>query len=291
MKQAILITAYKNYHHLEEIINFFDNNFDLYIHIDKKSIISSDTLSGLRACDNVKLVSRKYKVNWGSFNHLRCILHLTEMALKNQNYSYLHLISGHDFPIKNTSYFLDFFNNTDEEFISYFEVPKLGWANNGGMDRLEYFNFYDVLDGKNPKQKGWIKRLFRIQKRLGFKRKISSKMPKLYGGSTWWSLSRNCASYVIEHSRSHKAVLNRFRHTLCSEEFYFQTIILNSSFANKVNVNCQRYIDWVARNGNNPAILDETDYEKLTNTSAVFARKFEYPKSVLLLTKLKEDLT
>ena len=28
MKQAILITAYKNYNHLEEIINFFDENFD-----------------------------------------------------------------------------------------------------------------------------------------------------------------------------------------------------------------------------------------------------------------------
>lgn len=38
MKQAILITAYKNYHHLEEIIAFFDDDFEIYIHIDRKSI-------------------------------------------------------------------------------------------------------------------------------------------------------------------------------------------------------------------------------------------------------------
>lgn len=291
MKQAILITAYKNYHHLKEIINFFDDNFDLYIHIDKKSKISSDVLNDLRDFDRVKLITRKFKVNWGGFNHLRSILYLTKKALKNPNYSYLHLISGHDFPIKDKAYFLEFFSTTDEEFINYFDVPRPGWANNGGMDRIEYYNFYDLLNGKNPKQNGWIKRLIRLQKRLGFKRKITSKIPKIYGGSTWWSLSRDCASYVVNYSKTNKDVLNRFKHTLCSEEFYFQTIILNSSFASKVNKHNLRYIDWVARNGNNPAILDETDFEKIANTNAVFARKFEYPKSVALLNKVKEELT
>ncbi len=37
MQQAILITAYKNIAHLREIIDFFDDDFLFYIHIDKKS--------------------------------------------------------------------------------------------------------------------------------------------------------------------------------------------------------------------------------------------------------------
>ncbi|MBF4492878.1 hypothetical protein IR010_10030 [Flavobacterium sp. MR2016-29] len=286
-KQAVLITAYKNYNHLEEIINSFDVNFELFIHIDKKSNISDIELANLRKYEIVKLVEQKYKVNWGGFNHLKSILYLTQEAFKNKEMAYFHLISGHDFPIKKSDYFLDFFKNTDVEYITYGNVPTIGAADNGNMDRIEYYNFYDLLNAKNSKENAKIRRLVRIQKRLGIKRKIASTMPKLYCGSTWWSLSRDCVSYVIDFTKNNKSVLNRFKHTLCSEEFYFQTVIMNSPFAKKAANNNLRHIDWIARNGNNPAVLDETDYDKLVQTDAFFARKFEYPMSIGLLEKIK----
>lgn len=290
MKQAILITAYKNYHHLEEIIHCFDTSFELYIHIDKKSKISDLELTNLRKHEIVKLVEQKYKVNWGGFNHLKAILYLTQQALQNPENKYFHLITGHDFPVKSSSYFVDFFDkNSNTEFLSYFDFPdpKSGWPGNNGLDRIEYFNFYDFWNAKNHNGNQKIKLLIRLQKRFGFKRKISSKMPKLYGGSTYWSLSRECLEYVLEFTKKNKFVLNRFKYTLCAEEFYFQTVIMNSIFADKVANDNLRHIDWVARNGNNPAILDETDYEKLIQTNAVFARKFEYPQSTGLINKIK----
>ena len=88
-------------------------------------------------------------------------------------------------------------------------------------------------------------------------------------------MSRNCVSYVVYFTKKNKFVLNRFKYTLCSEEFYFQTVIMNSEFANKVTNDNLRHIDWKSRNGNNPAILDESDFEKLKRTNAVFARKFD----------------
>ncbi|WP_051662739.1 beta-1,6-N-acetylglucosaminyltransferase [Flavobacterium sp. KJJ] len=287
VKHAILITAYKNYHHLTEIINFFDHNFELFIHIDKKSNISDVEATNLRKHEIVKLVEQKYKVNWGGFNHLKSILYLSKYALKNSEAAYFHLISGHDFPIKKVSYFLDFFKNKDTEYLTYGNVPYIGAADNGYLDRIEYYNFYDLLNAKDSKQNARIRSIIRFQKRLGFKRKVSEKMPKLYFGSTWWSLSRDCLNYVIDFTKKNEYVLNRFKHTLCSEEFYFQTIIMNSAFAKKVNNNNLRYIDWISRNGNNPAILDETDYDKLMQTDALFARKFEYPKSISLMKKIK----
>lgn len=287
MKQAILITAYKNYHHLEEIINFFDTNFEIYIHIDKKSVITNIELNNLKKYKIVKLVVKKYKVNWGGFNHLKSILYLIEEALKNDNNIYFHLISGHDFPTKKKTYFLDFFNNTNKEYLEYFDIPNIGAADNGNMDRIEFYNLYDLWNSKVPRESGMIRRCVEIQKKLGFKRNISSKMPKLYGGSTWWSLSRDCVSYVVYFTKKNKFVLNRFKYTLCSEEFYFQTVIMNSEFANKVTNDNLRHIDWKSRNGNNPAILDESDFEKLKRTNAVFARKFDYPLSNGLLNKIK----
>lgn len=291
MKQAILITAYKNYHHLEEIIHYFDTNFELFIHLDKKSKISEMELSNLRKYDNVKLVEQKYKVNWGGFNHLKSILYLIEQALKNSENGYFHLITGHDFPIKTIAYFEGFFKkNKGMEFMHHFAAPYSGWSGNDGMDRLEYYNFYDFWDFKIHKQFEKIELVIRLQKRLGFKRTISPKMPKLYAGSTYWSLSRECLMYVAEFTKKNKFVLKRFKYTLCAEEFFFQTIIMNSNFATKVVNDNLRYIDWVARNGNNPAILDENDFEKLRLTNALFARKFDYPQSVGLMDKIKSLL-
>lgn len=290
MKQAILITAYKNYHHLEEIIHCFDTSFELYIHIDKKSKISEEELNHLKKYDIVKLVEQKHKVNWGGFNHLKAILYLTQQALQNPENKYFHLITGHDFPLKSSDYFMEFFkNNRNVEFMNHFNFPDAasGWPGNNGLDRIEYYNFYDLWDFKNHKQYEKIALVLRLQKRLGFKRTISSKMPKLYGGSTYWSLSRECVSYVMAFTQKNKWVLNRFKYTLCAEEFYFQTLILNSDFADKVVNDNLRHIDWVARNGNNPAVLDESDFEKLKETNAVFARKFDYPQSMGLLNKIK----
>ena len=291
IKQAILITAYKNYHHLDELITFFDQNFEIYIHIDKKSKISEQELSKLRAINNVRLISQKYRVKWGGFNHLKSILYLVEQALKNSENQYFHLITGHDFPKKKIDDFLNYFNkNNKEEYLNYYYFPNDGWFDNGGLDRIEYFNFYDILNAKKPKQNGLIRRLIKFQKIIGFKRKISSKIPKFYVGSTYRSLSRSCINHVLDFTKQNKYVLNRFKYTFCAEEFYFQTIIMNSKFSKNVINNNLRYIDWQARNGNKPAILDDTDYEKLTKSESFFARKFEYPLSFNLLSKIKENL-
>lgn len=288
LKQAILITAYKNYNHLIDIINFFDDNFEFYIHIDKKSRLSNNDFKKIKNSKKVKLLVQKYKVNWGSFNHLKSILYLAEKALENSNNYYFHLISGHDYPIKSVNEFNEYFyKKRDKNFLDYFDVPKNGWANNGGLDRLEYFNFFDLLNFKIPKQKRIIKKIVDIQKRVSFKRKFPDDFPKLYGGSTWWSLNKNTLKYVIDYTKKKKHILNRFKYSLCSEEFYFQTIILNSEYKNNVINDDMRYIDWVAKNGNNPAILDISDYSKIKASNSFFARKFEFPQSSNLLLKLK----
>lgn len=291
MKQAILITAYKNFHHLEEIINFYQGKFSIYVHIDRKSKIALSELDHLKNLRGVKMIAMKYKVNWGSLNHLKAILFLAERALRDKDNFYFHLISGHDFPIRRRKEFEDFFiENNKNEYLEYFDVPRPGWANNGGMDRLSYYNFFDFLDWKKPRQRKLIKFIVEKQKKYGLKRTLPEKMPRLYGGSTWWSLSRGCLDYVVSYTNEHPTIFNRFRYTFCAEEFYFPTVILNSPFRSAVINDNLRHIDWIARNGNNPAILDATDYPLLMEKGNFFARKFEYPQSIILLNKIKEIL-
>jgi hypothetical protein len=112
------------------------------------------------------------------------------------------------------------------------------------------------------------------------------RLPKLFGGSTWWTLSRPCLKYVVDYTKSHPDLLGRLRHSFCSEEIYFQTVIMNSPFAAQVDGNNLRYIDWRFRNGSLPAVVDETDYDCVAKPDVIFARKFQHPISATLIEEL-----
>ncbi len=80
-----------------------------------------------------------------------------------------------------------------------------------------------------------------------------------------------------------------FKYTLCAEEFYFQTILVNSMFKNDIKNDTLRYIDWKFRNGSNPAFLDKTDFDKIKKSNVFFARKFDYKISEDLLKTISND--
>ncbi|MEL6918754.1 MAG: beta-1,6-N-acetylglucosaminyltransferase, partial [Bacteroidota bacterium] len=188
MKQGILITAYKDFHQLIKLATFFDERFSVYIHMDKKSDMPGDVETQLKSIPSVALVSRKYSVNWGGRNHLLSILHLVEESLKDPEIGYCHLITGQDFPTRSNNEFVNFFQKHSEiEYLEHFTMPAACW-NHGGMDRIQYYNLYDLLNAKRSMKA--IARVKRLQVKLGIKRSLSTKLPPLYGGSTYWSLSR-----------------------------------------------------------------------------------------------------
>lgn len=291
MKQAILITAYKNYSHLKRILNFFDDDFHIYIHLDKKSEISSFEIEELAGNKTVKIFCQKYKVNWGGLNHLRSILYLAKKALEDEENFYFHLISGQDYPIQTCEKFKTFFSkNSEKNFINYFNVPFEGWGKDGGLDRLQYYNFYDLFDAKKTTQSRWITMAIKAQKKIGYKRPLSKTLSNLYGGSTWWSLNREAVEHCITFTLKNKGFLNRFKYTFCSEEFYFQTILLNSDLKDTISKNTLRFINWKKNHWKKPSILIQDDFAELLKSEAFFTRKFEYPASLELLDSIEDRL-
>lgn len=290
MKQAILITAYRNFNHLMDIINFFDADFNIYIHIDKKHKPEKTVINTIKSAKNVDFISSKYSVNWGGLNHLKCYLLLSEEALKNPDNVYFHLISGQDFPVKTSNHFKNLIKGDHlKDHIEFFKLPTTIWKNqNGGFDRIEYYNLYDIVNAK--KYIKWLWFLVRIQKKIHLKRRVSDSVGELYGGFTWWSLTRDTLQYVIDYTKEKPYLINRMKHTFCPEEMYFQTVIMNSEHAENVINDNLRYIDWnqdrVGEHEASPAILNITDFEKVKSSNKLFARKFDFPIS----NKLKEAL-
>ena len=289
--QAILITAYKNYHHLEDLVNFFDDKFNIYIHIDRKSSISKDDIQKLSSKERVQYVSQTYKINWGGINHLRAILELAEKAIGDSANKHFHLITGHDYPIVSTDRLNDFMEtNRDKDFMEYSPLPYPAWPEDG-MDRLSRYNIYDLIDGRTGLNERLIKGFSKLQKKIGFKRSFSKDFPPLHGGSTYWSLKRESLEYVFQYMENHPRFLKRFKYSFCSEEIFFQTILLNSPMKGNIINNNMRFIIWEERNGNFPANLDCNDYNDILKSDALFARKFEYPVSEDLLKKIKENIS
>ena len=99
-KHAYLLMVHNHEKQVEVLLSLLDNrNNDIYVHIDKKS--KDITEDQLRKCinrSNIYFVN-SMDVQWAGYSMIECELSLMENALKKE-YSYLHLLSGADLPIK-----------------------------------------------------------------------------------------------------------------------------------------------------------------------------------------------
>ena len=290
MKQGVLITAFNEFGLLKKLIDFFDDDFSIFIFLDKKSNFSQGQIETIKNTKNVVFFTQPYNVNWGGPKQLKSRLLLAEEAVKHTDLEYFHFITGQDYPIKSCDYMKKFLMaNKGKEFILKTELPKKEWVGNGGLDRLRYFYLYDFFNVKTRIGRKLINWSLKIQKSLQINRKLPKGFPKLYGGSPFWTLSYPCLKYVVEYTKENPKVLKRFDFCYAATEIYFQTIIMNSVFRENVVNKGLRYIDWHRKHKSSPAILDETDYEKLLASDAFFARKFKIPISEKLMFMLDEN--
>jgi hypothetical protein len=285
MRQAVLILAHKNEKQICDIINYLGEDFEFYIHIDKKSKMNLKKI--IMGKNNIH-VFRKYVVNWAGSNIIKATLFLSKKALEDTRNKYFHLISGQDFPVKTGDYFYNKLD-TSKSYLKYFEMPIKRWGNGGGMDRIEQYHFYDVFDVKTRIGEKIIEKLTELQRRYGIKKKktLSIFFEKLYGGSQFWSLTRDCLQYVVDCTN--KSIIKCIRFTKIIDEIYFQTVLLNSKYADNIVNDNLRYIDWTLGRRGFPAFLDKTDYDKIILSNKIFARKFHETDSEELKTLLMNN--
>jgi hypothetical protein len=91
----------------------------------------------------------------------------------------------------------------------------------------------------------------------------------------------------VRYLDHHPNLEDEFKNTYCPEEILFQTLIANSPLADRISGENRRYIDWTYRNGSIPANLDESDFQKIIDSAALFARKIEPEHSASLLERLR----
>ena len=286
MVHAFLITAYKDVPRLRQLVRALGPEAHVYIHFDRKSRVDKAELDGLLDEENVNALSRKYRVNWGSMAHLKAILHLARLAVDDGEAEHLHLISGSDHPLLGPAAFDAWMEaHRGREFLEHFALPTNHWRN-GGLDRIMYYHPLDLINVRRGNNRDRVNRFVRLQGALGITRRMHG-LPPLYGGSTWWSLSRACVAHVLQRLDQEPHLLRRFAHTHCAEEILIHTLVLASPFASNVVNDNLRYVDWHRRHGSTPAVLDREDLHTLLGSGKLFARKLERPISDELIEELE----
>ena len=288
MNHSFLITAYKDIRQLIALVESLNGpRSHFYIAIDRRSELARDPdLVAIETKPNVS-IERSIAIHWGGFSHLRALLSLCKKAAYKGASGYFHALSGQCFPIVAMEKLEVFFEQqAGLEFIECKRLPNPAW-NGGGLDRIGLFHLNDIFD---PKKKPFAllnDRFLVFQKRLKVARPALSAFPQMYGGGTWWSLSDEVVRYILAVLEDRPYLLAKFRHSHCSEEILFHSIIMNSPYSSRVAMDDLRYVDWNWKNGSCPAILDERDLKNVTQSGKIFARKLDSTLSAGLIRALK----
>ncbi|MEF2737930.1 branching protein [Bifidobacterium pseudolongum subsp. globosum] len=276
--QGFLITAYREPSYLSDLINQITAHGDrVWLHIDRKSSFTEHDLS-LHAPQSVEVLQR-YSIKWGGMSHLDAIILLMRHALTSRNASYFHIISGQDAIVRYPS--ADALGDT-----ILMNALKVTPDDTVAMRRLEQYNCFPNSDTRKKMVRAINKIVFDIQRKTVHTRTHIPGMDDTYKGVVWSSMPRLAMQFVLDYNDEHPEYMKFIRHTLIPEEFFLQSIIMNSPLKHNVTGSNERYTDWTMRNGSLPAYLDETDYHAITEGNYLFARKIDQTISGGLLNLL-----
>ena len=283
--QALIITAYKDIEQIKRLIKSSNKYFKLFIHIDKKSADIFDSLLKINASNTY--IYSLYSVTWGGYSHLAAIIALLKIAIKHPDINYFHIISGQDMIIKNFREFVDKFEFSDKIYMTCTNISD---SDSKVKERLNCWIPSANWNLKKFTIRCLVESICLIQKIFHINRKRLGFFSEIYKGMIWASMPKSVVEYVVAYISDDPTYLKDLSHTKIPEEFFLQTILMNSQYKDQIVCNNLRYTDWNSRNGSTPAILDETDYDKIINSGCFFARKIDSNISMKLIKMFEMHL-
>lgn len=273
---AAVITAYKDYPTLVRLVRSLRaEHIAVYIHVDAKSRFGEAQLAELRTL--ARLVVRRHTIYWGSYSHLTAILDLVRAALADPAVTYLHVVSGQDFPVGTLV------DAVDPQAI-HMDVEPIDEAPEVVRDRVRYRNLLHRGEGLRWLYRPLNKAQLAVQRVLGCNRRATRTYGNIFKGLVWLSMPREAARHCVE-DRQARQLLRELRDYYLPEEFFFQTVLMNSPFRQQISPS-RRFTLWEERYGVIPGILDLDDLAAIRQTDSLFARKIDSRISAALLDAL-----
>lgn len=275
-KHAYLIIAHNQPWLLQTLVNLIDDvRNDIFITIDSQTDIN--IFKDIKAQNSSLFFTPQSNNRWGSIKQIETEFLLFETSQNHGNYSYYHLLSGQDLPIKSQDYIHKVCDKLQgKEFVGF---EKESQQSLKGLDnKTRYFYilqnhfrcsniFEKIIVRLIQKSSLSLQKVFRVR------RKYKLELKK---GPNWVSITDEFCKYLVKHKAE---ILQMFNHTFCPDEIFLQTVLWNSPYKNNIYDykdeyhSCLRYIDW--KRGK-PYTWKEKDIDELMNDNnkCFFARKF-----------------
>lgn len=287
MKHAYLILAHNQFEVLNYLIASLDDSRNhIFIHFDKKvsNIPELVVSKAMLTC-----LADKVDVRWGDISVIEAEFALFEEAFKVGGFSYYHLLSGVDMPLKSQNYIHNFFQeNNGKEFIGFYQgfqerelIRKVKKVHLFSKDFRHDGTFVSLM--KKIVRAAYL----RFQLFFAFSRNNTTNFKK---GTQWVSVTPRIIELAI---KSKAEILHIYRNTFCSDEIFLQTLCWNSSLQHKIfnksneARGCMRMISW--KDGE-MLEWNSADYMQLINSDFLFARKFSADE-ISLVDKIYQYVT
>lgn len=282
MKIAYCIICHKMSNVLEYTVSKLSKTDYVYIHVDKK--VDVNDFKVLAKLPNVEFIKKREDVHWGEFSQIQATLNLFE-STRDNDCDYVFLLSGDDIPLfEDQENFKSFLKKNKRK--QYIGISLNEHAMQQKIDERLMYNYGNAYFKKNMTLKD------RILIKTGIfktENKLFEQLPKLYKGVNWIGITNEFRDYVFEYLESNSNYIEAFKHSLCGDEIFFHTLVMNSPFKDRVykcnepiddNAKALRYIDW-GTGPDYPRTLDLTDFDKInhTNQKCFFARKISHDLS------------
>jgi hypothetical protein len=267
---------------------YYINIFNIFgLDSNKKRAEWIDYLKSFEKKSNVSLIFRSYNA-WGTIDQVKTTIDAMG-HFKNSNYSYFVNLTGQCYPIKSIRSIKETLSKNKCSYMEFKKMEFTKMLNDSKYekdktiycppktefhDRFHYcyypipswgpIQFLKELMLSRPDTNKFIK-IPRLNKKL-----LTSF--DLYIGSTWFCLHKDHVEYILDFIKNNPDYIKHFSTVLCSEEHFFQTILLNSYHKSQIVNDNLRYTIW-GRSG--PEILCTKDINDILNSEKLFARKFD----------------
>ena len=305
-------------HHQPEIFRLLVKNItspsaDIVVHLDRRADLSAFVNPDI---PRLHFMRRRNRVHWAGWSQAKTICEALEYALTISDADYFIFLAGTDFPIQGSDRLVAHLQSIwPANLLNYYPLVPGIW----GYMLIGRYHLVDLRTSLTRIAIPYGSRSFgtlvrKLEARLNARfQPRNTTWTNIYSGSSRWCLNRETVRYVVDFYRSSASRrLKKFlRLSANTDEIFFQTAILNSSHRHA----CigfdetealeifdgkrpplpdekrvyMHYIDW-SRERENPAILDEADFEHLKQSGKFFAVKFTDAKSLGLARRIEKEL-
>ncbi|MBQ9362242.1 MAG: glycosyl transferase [Bacteroidaceae bacterium] len=261
-----------------------DERNDIFLMIDKKA--DKSLFKDISASKSGLYVLPSMKIWWGEDSQIEAEMRLFETASRTASYSYCHLLSGADLPLKLQDEIHAFFqNHQGKEFVEFWKQPDTYDIIRKRMRKHFFHNYNQVAHrtlGQNL-ERMLQRNLLSINKRVNPQPRIHS-LPELKMGPNWVSVTGDFVKFLMT---KRDFIRKAFRHTYCADELFLQSIIWDSPFRENIYqyekctghtgekdvFGCNmRLIDWTR---GAPYTFTHEDIDELSHSDKLFARKID----------------